>query len=170
LIAPSLHSRGPVQKSPADRHALSAHPMNTKAAPKSGFAGNISDYRLAMPMSPVIPTVVGITPMSRGTPVTTSPRPMVIAPSPAPANPHVARCGTNRYDLNDRDRHGRLHNDRGRSNYHRSGDHYHRSRGRYDRHEKWDSEAYTDVNASACSCDSQGCQGQDCDCLFHIDC
>lgn len=113
--------------------------------------------------APVIPAMVSITPMSRRTPMAPRPRPTVIAPSPAPAYPDVTRCGTSRCDLNYGRRHRRLDNDRSRRNHHRS-------RGGYDRHGKRDAEADADMNASVYSSDSQGCQGQDCDCLFHILC
>ena len=119
-------------------------------------------------MSPVIPAVVGVkapmisvAPVGRRTPVATSPRPMVIAPSPAATCPDVSRYGTSRHDLNDRCRHWRWHDDRGRS-------HQHRSRGDYNRGWKWDSDADTDMNPSVYSGDSHSRQGQDCDGLFHI--
>ena len=111
----------------------------------------------------VIPAVIGIAPMSRQTPMAASPNPMLVAPSPASTDPDVPRHGTRRDALHDGCRHRRRHNDRSRS-------HYHRDRGCYHRHRNWDSEADADVNTSVYSGDSQSCQSQNCDCLFHIVC
>ena len=109
----------------------------------------------------MIPAAICVAPVSRRPPVASSPHPMVIAPSPASPHPEVTRRGTSRHDLNHRRRHGRGHDDRGRSHHHRSRGYDHRGGDR-------DSEADTDINPSIYSGDSQSCQGQDCDCLFHI--
>ena len=113
--------------------------------------------------STLIPAMIGITPMSRRTPMAASPNPMIIAPSPASTDPDVSRYGTSRNALNEGCRHGGRHDDRSRH-------HYHRGRGCYHRHGNRNSEADTDANPGVYSSDSQSCQGQNCNCLFHIVC
>ncbi len=123
--------------------------------------------RLPVPASAVVASrralmIPGPMPeVRRKTPVPASPDPMVIAPAPASPDPQVSRCGTSRHHLDNRRRHGRRHNDQGWG-------HYHRSRGNDHRGGNGDSNADTDMNASAYGGDSQSCQGQDCDYLFHI--
>jgi hypothetical protein len=105
----------------------------------------------AIPMAPM--SVV--TPVSWRTPMTTSPGPMVVAPSPTPSHPNVTRHGATRCDFYYRSRHWWLHTNRGRR-------HYHWGRHRY-------SKVDSNVNARVCvyGGDSYNCQCQNCDCLFH---
>ena len=102
----------------------------------------------------VISAVIGITPVRRGTPVTASPHPMIVAPSPASTQPDVARRWTNRNSLHHRCGH-RWWDDN------RSGSHHYRGWQR-------NAKAYSHVNPCVYSSDSQTCQGQNCDYLFHM--
>jgi hypothetical protein len=126
---------------------------------------------LPVPVIPtVIPAMIGITPVSRWSPMPTSPRPipmptsprpMVIAPSPTSAYPDVSRGGAGWYGLNDRCRHQRWHDNGG-------GSHHHRGRGGYNRCWNRDSEADTEMNTpSVYRGHSNSCQGQNCYGLFH---
>src|SRR3974390_992108 len=96
---------------------------------------------------------VVVAPMSGSTPMTTSPHPTVIAPSPTSAHPDISRGRTNRHSLNYRCGHWR-HDNRGWSNHHRSGNR--------------DSDADTEVNPGIYGSDSNRRQGQHCNSLFHI--
>ena len=116
----------------------------------------------------VIPGMISIAPVSWRTPATTGPHPMVIAPSPTTTHPDVARCGAGRQYLNYRCRHWRCYHDRGRRHHYRRRSHDHGSWGRYHHGRSRDAEADTEMNPCVHSGDSQSCQGQNCNSLFHI--
>lgn len=92
-------------------------------------------------------------PVSRWPPVTSSPDPMVVAPSSASTHPDITGHRASRCDLYYRSRHGRRYDDR------RWG-HDNRRRNR-------DSDVDTETNPGIYSSDSDSCQGQNCDSLFH---
>ena len=107
-----------------------------------------------------IPGMVSITPVSGRTPVTTSPHPVVVAPSPAATHPDVSWCGTSRNDLHDWRGHWCRHNHGGRC-------HHDRDWGRYHRHGNREAKVDTHMNPSVDRGDSQRRQGRYCDDLFH---
>jgi hypothetical protein len=109
----------------------------------------------------LIPGTVPIAPAGRRTPVAPSPCPTAVAPSPAAADPDVTGRGADRHYLN----HGGRH--RG-WDHHRGWGHENGGRGHYDRRWRRSSNSDTYNDASLRRGYGQGCQGQDCDCLFHI--
>jgi hypothetical protein len=100
----------------------------------------------------VVPVSVTV-PVSRRSPMTTGPHPMVIAPSQAATNPDVPRHRASRRDLNDGCRHWRRH-DNGR----RRDDN-----GRRNRNSQVDTESNPGIYRGG----RNSGQGQNCDCLFH---
>ena len=98
-------------------------------------------------------STVAVIPMSRRSPVTACPHPVVIQPSPIATDPDVAGSRTTRHDLNHGSRHWGWDDDR--------------SRGDYDRGRQGDSQVDAEPNSRIGGGDCQSCQGQNCDCLFH---
>ena len=85
--------------------------------------------------------------------MTASPRPTVVAPSPTPTHPDVAGGRANRNGLDERSGHWSRDNDRGRGDY------------SWDRNRN--SQVNADLHARMGGGDCQGCQGQNCEDLFH---
>ena len=119
--------------------------------------------RLAVSASSVKASTISgmksVAPMSRRSPVATSPRPMIITPSPGATHPDVTRCGANRSDFNYGCRQGRRQNDRSRC--------HHRGRSHYNWDWQRDSDVDSETKPSVDCGDSCSCQGQNCDSLFH---
>src|SRR5262249_52121274 len=113
-------------------------------------------YESTTTMLPTEPTMkifmmrgtISVNPVSRRPPAATSPHPMVIAPSPTSPHPDITRCGAGWDCLNDRRRHRRWDDNRGRGHYNRG----------------WnrESEVETDTNPCIYRSDSQSRQGQNC--------
>src|SRR3974390_3412453 len=92
-----------------------------------------------------------VPPVGREVPVTASPHPMIIAPSPSSAYPDVARRGAGGCDLNNWWWHWPGNHCRSR---------YHRDRWRgHHRDRKWTAEIDTEMDAGVYTGDSQDRQG-----------
>jgi len=128
---------------------------------RRSFEGTLSMSMAAVKPAMKASVITPVAPMSRSTPVTASPHPAVIAPSPASTHPDITYGWTNRHDLDDGCRSWWCHDDRSWSNQHRRWNYHHGSWNR-------DSNADSHMNPSTCSGDSQSNQGKNCDILFHI--
>jgi hypothetical protein len=99
--------------------------------------------------------VRSMVPVSGRAPMAACPYPMVVTPTPSPADPDVSRCRTDWHSFYNRRRHWRLADDWSRS---------HDDRG-WNRNGDW--EVDSEMNSGVYSCDSRSCQNQNCNCLFH---